>query len=330
MFMIRSFVKGDLAFAVPGSGVRYNPAFAQKYWPTFVRALSSLGAGQALMILTSYIDEAGTHAGSGVTVMGGYLARLGQWRHFDEKWRRLLKHYDLTHMHTVEMLQAKGQFHRGWDQHRAMELLLKSDKIINKHTMFGISAFVGDDDYKNIYAKEPRPKKIPLDTRYGLCFRLMVIFIVRKAAEEERRDDLCINFVLESGAKNAGDARRIFNLFKKEAPQRDMLGTLSFGNKKDFPGLQAADSIASPVFQFEKKPPDKPIYFPENVADEALALGRKRVDGKTPVYRLEATEKILSELRSSIDDTIEARRQFGQRRRNSNVAISRPRVDSVS
>jgi hypothetical protein len=165
------------------------------------------------MILTSYIDEAGTHAGSGVTVMGGYVARLGQWRHFDEKWRRLLKQYGLTHMHTVEMLQAKGQFRRGWDQQRAMELLLKSDKIIAKHTMFGITAFVNDEDYKNIYAKEPRPRKIPLDTRYGLRFRLMMIFITKKVAEEEHRNDLSIDFLLESGAKNAGDAVRIFGLF---------------------------------------------------------------------------------------------------------------------
>jgi hypothetical protein len=102
--------------------------------------------------------------------------------------------------------------------------------------------------------------------------------------------------------------------FKKEAPQKKVLGALTFGDKKDFPGLQAADSIASPVFQFEKKPPDQPIYFPENTFDEAVAVGRKRVKGATPVYRLEATPKILTDFRSSIDETIEARRQFGQRR----------------
>jgi hypothetical protein len=147
----------------------------------------------------------------------------------------------------------------------------------------------------------------------------MLIFIAKKVGEEEGHEGVCLNVVLESGAKNAGDAARIFNLFKKEAPQRNMLGAISFGAKKEFPGLQAADGIASPVFQFEKKPPDQPIYSSENVFDEPLAAGRKRVDGATPVYRLEATPKILRELRASIDDTISARRQFGQRRPTAGV-----------
>jgi uncharacterized protein DUF3800 len=271
------------------------------------------------VIFSAYIDEAGTHGGSPLTVMGGYVARLGQWRHFDEKWVRMLRRYGLTHMHTIEMLQANGQFRRGWDQPRAMELLHKAQKIINRHSLFGISAFVSDDDYKNFYAAGEKPRKIPLDTRYGLCFRLMLISITQRLQLEERRH-ICLNVVLESGAKNAGDATRIFNLFKKEAPQRDMLGRLSFAGKKEMPGLQAADSIASPVFQFEKKPPDQPLYAPENVAAEPMAVARRRVKGDTPVYRVEATSKVLRELRDSIDATIEARRQFGQKRPKAEAA----------
>lgn len=265
------------------------------------------------MILTAYIDEAGTHDGSPVTVMGGYVSRLGQWRHFDEKWNRLLKRYGLSHMHTIEMLQANGQFRRGWDQVRAGELLERLQKIIDEHIMFGISTFVSDLDYKNIYSAGEKPRKMPLDTRYGLCFRLMLISITQRIQKEEKRDDLCLNVVLESGAKNAGDAVRIFNLFKKNAPQREMLGSVSFGGKKEMPGLQAADSIASPVFQFEKKPPDQPTYAPDNVADEPMAIARRRINGGTPVYRVEATPTVLRELRASIDEIIEARRQFGQR-----------------
>jgi hypothetical protein len=111
------------------------------------------------MILTAYIDEAGTHGGSPVTVMGGYVARLGQWRHFDEKWDGLLKRNALTHLHTIEMLQANGQFRTGWDQQRALALIIKSNKIIDRYTMFGISAFVSDRDYKEFYESGERPKK---------------------------------------------------------------------------------------------------------------------------------------------------------------------------
>jgi hypothetical protein len=265
------------------------------------------------MILTAYIDEAGTHAGSPVTVMGGYVARLGQWHHFDQKWDRILKRYRISHKHTKDMLHGSGEFKR-WTQDRALALLRETEKIIDQHMLFGFSTFVTDKDYLEMYAAE-WPTKIPLDTRYGLCFRLVMSLVPKKVFEEERRDDLTLNVVLESGPKNAGDAVRIFNLFKKQAPPElaKMAGKISFGEKKKFPGLQAADGIASSVFQFEKKPPKEPIYFPHNVYDEPIKVGRARRYGATPVYRLEATPKVLQDFRDNIFGEIEARKYFGRK-----------------
>jgi hypothetical protein len=42
------------------------------------------------VIVTVYIDESGTHDGSPVLIMAGWVGRFGQWASFDPKWERLL------------------------------------------------------------------------------------------------------------------------------------------------------------------------------------------------------------------------------------------------
>jgi len=246
------------------------------------------------------MDEAGTHEGSPLTAMGGYVARLGQWKHFDREWLRMLQRHSLTHVHLIDVLYGRNQF-SGWTQDRALKLWLEAEKITSKYTLFGFATFVRDKDYRDLYAAD-WPNKIPLDTRYGLCFRLIMNLLFKKVYEKEKRNDLSLNIVLEAGARNEGDAVRIFNLFKAHAPSllRRMAGTIKSGGKKEFPGLQAADGTASSVFRLEKLPLDEPYYWPHNTWNEPVEVSRARINGRVPIYRIEATAPILRQLRKSI------------------------------
>jgi hypothetical protein len=40
--------------------------------------------------LTAYLDESGTHDGSRLTVMAGWVGYTDRWRDFDRKWNALL------------------------------------------------------------------------------------------------------------------------------------------------------------------------------------------------------------------------------------------------
>ena len=68
-----------------------------------------------------------------------------------------------------------------------------------------------------------------------------------------RNGALAINFVLEAGHKNAGDALRVFQEIKRDTklPWRHNIGSLSFGFKQDSPALQAADLLAYYSFRQE-------------------------------------------------------------------------------
>jgi hypothetical protein len=212
----------------------------------------------------------------------------------------MLKRHSLTHVHLIDVLNGHNEC-RGWTQDRALQLWREAEKITSKHTLFGFATFVSDKDYQEIYAAD-WPAKIHLDTRYGLCFRLIMNLVFKKVSEEEKRDDLSLNMVLESGDQHAGDAVRIFDLFKADAPPHlaRMAGTITFGRKKEFPGLQAADGTASSVFRLEKLPLNEPYYRPHDTWDEPVEVGRARINGRVPVYRIEATPSILRKLRESI------------------------------
>jgi hypothetical protein len=78
----------------------------------------------------------------------------------------------------------------------------------------------------------------------GLCFRICLSFLPEMIHRSLGRDDIQIDFILEAGHRNAGDAQRVFNQVKGGNIQEisPLIKSFSFGDEKRFPGLQAADS----------------------------------------------------------------------------------------
>jgi hypothetical protein len=84
------------------------------------------------VIVTVYIDESGTH-GSGVTIMGGWVGRLGQWAKFGPKWRRLLKGNNLTYFHSRMFRHSKGEF-KEWKPEQKNNFLDDAKRVALKNT----------------------------------------------------------------------------------------------------------------------------------------------------------------------------------------------------
>ena len=69
------------------------------------------------MELVAYLDEAGTHAGSGLTVMAGWVEDVERWSRFDAAWGGLLARNRITHVHGTDLMGGKGPF-KGWPRDR--------------------------------------------------------------------------------------------------------------------------------------------------------------------------------------------------------------------
>jgi hypothetical protein len=195
------------------------------------------------MILTAYYDESGTHKDSPATVLAGFVGDTNDWVDFEIEWAKVLRAFKITHIRAKHLAHRQGQ-HKDWSASQVDELEASILYLLQerKH-MFASKTVLRDDEYKMFYVGGGPEKKERLDTRYGLCFRSLLHFIPQM---ERISGAHCINFILESGHKNAGDAFRIFEEIQEDRniPWRDILGSFTVGLKQKSPALQAADYLA--------------------------------------------------------------------------------------
>jgi Protein of unknown function (DUF3800) len=197
--------------------------------------------GRQFVILTAHYDESGTHEGSPATVLAGFVGTTNDWVDFEIEWSKVLRKYQLTHVRAKQLFHRQGQF-KNWSDEQFAHLWADLLYVLQerKH-IFASKSILREDDYKLFYVSDGPAKKERLDTRYALCFRAFMHFLpaIKSGA-------IAVNFVLESGHKNAGDVLRVFDEIKndKAIPWKDAIGAVSFGTKQDSPALQAADLLA--------------------------------------------------------------------------------------
>lgn len=194
------------------------------------------------MLFTAYYDESGVHQGSPCTVLAGLVGNVEAWARFEWAWAQVLRKNQITHLRAKHLYHRQGQ-HKGWSEKQEDTLWNDLLYVFQEHKDIMISkTILLEEDYLRTYRSDPLPKE-RLDSRYALCLRSCLSLF---AAQHYSMNPLgSVNFVLEQGHKNAGDALRVFDEFKKQ-DQRwgQALGELSFGEKRQIPALQAADLIA--------------------------------------------------------------------------------------
>lgn len=251
------------------------------------------------MILKAYIDESGTHDGSVVTVMAGFVATQEQWTALERDWTFLLRMQGLTHVHAVDLFHTDGEF-KGWTVNRKIQFAEALERLCMQYTRFGFAARMANADYERVFIAGNRPKKPQLDSRYGVCFRLCLSFIPKMIDEVIETSGIELHVILEAGHKNAGDARRLYDLFKKQADPAltKAVSSLAFADKKSCIPLQAADIIAYPIFRGEVRGEKDYIDFPDS--EDKWAAAREFAKRKAPIFRLDASATQLAELRRTL------------------------------
>src|SRR6266849_5185123 len=121
------------------------------------------------MIFTAYFDESGTHAGSGVSVMAGFVGDARQWRKFEKRASKLFARYRVDVFHTIDVRRSDADF-EGWTVDRKLEFLDDFHAVVNDTLLSGVASFIRDDDYK-YYLGLHWPKKTRRDSKYGVLFR---------------------------------------------------------------------------------------------------------------------------------------------------------------
>jgi hypothetical protein len=178
--------------------------------------------------------------------------------------------------------------------------------------LFGFNIRLDKESYNGSYIANFRPRKTQLDTMYGICYRYMVSLLVNDLPTLMHRSDLQIDIVLEAGAAGSKDAPRIHQQIKKTFPElAPMLGSVTFGDKKRLPGLQAADSLAHPALAEEKRPGLDLRPFPTT----GTLVEARRATSSTitpPVFRVHLDAAVLGSLKQAILERSELQRRHAE------------------
>ena len=208
------------------------------------------------MIFTAYFDESGTHAGSPVTVMAGVMTNARKWERFEAEFRAAKRRHGFNVFHTKKFKSRSGDF-KGWSSEQCLALVDHLSTIANDSSFTESVVMVLDNDlYENEYLRGEKPRKLRLDSKYGLCFRECLYHLLVEAQKRRHKNKaLQLHVVLEGGHKNAGDARRIFDEVRADlnGSELDFLKPITFADKDECDPLMAADFIAHSTYRRDLK-----------------------------------------------------------------------------
>lgn len=212
-------------------------SLAQQVWELSRLALADEDG--CVAVIRVFMDESGVHDGSPIVTVAAYLGRPEHWCAWTQEWKRALYPTGVKVYHAVDAQNLAGEF-SGWTPDRVAELAKKLLPIIANGNIAGIAvgmdlrvfdaALKGRDDLKAVFG-DP----------YVACAQWAIQIILNIAADTG--NTARIAFVHETNNYHA-QVYDAFEWIKKNTVRGDNLISLSFGKKKDYPPLQAADILA--------------------------------------------------------------------------------------
>jgi hypothetical protein len=201
----------------------------------------------------AFFDESGTHAGSPVPCVAGYLVLEGRIDEFNAKWNSVLREANLSHLHMVDCAHGNGEF-AYLSRTERVSVQTKLIAIIHELTARGIGAMVVARVYEELMPYHPN-----MGSAYNYCI-WHCLEAVRLWISEEGRP-LHVHYHFEGGHASDGEADRLLKICFAKVAARVPFGYSShkFVEKRTTPGVQAADLLAWQMYTdwrhgMEKRP----------------------------------------------------------------------------
>jgi len=190
------------------------------------------------------MDESGTHQGSPVMSMAGYIFSKEQAHRFSRDWGKDLRRFGLPFAHMTDCALGKGNY-----KNMSMIERVASEKALIAHTrhrsLFGIAVAIYLNRYNKLFG-QGRFDHNP----YTFCLGLCVTAINRWA--ETTRYKGRFAYIFESGHEAAAEAHGVMRGFQQH-PNGKYYSSHSFVKKEDAMPLQAADMLSWQYAHFIKR-----------------------------------------------------------------------------
>jgi hypothetical protein len=198
-----------------------------------------------IVIFTAYFDETDTHGPAPTVILAAFLGHAFQWRRFEKKLAKIKVREGFTVFHAKDFKARAGEF-SGWSDDKCERLINKLTLLVQRTLTEGLTIALTRERYLTEYRSQPIPRKMNLDSQYGVCFRACMARLFDVMAEHNYQDRL--NVVMEDGHPNVWDCARIFKDLRehcKVLAGSDFLGSFSVATKESSPPLMVADMLAA-------------------------------------------------------------------------------------
>jgi hypothetical protein len=102
--------------------------------------------------LECYFDESGSHSGSPVLCVAGYVFEQEQCRALDLGWKQVLDRYNLPFFHMTDCAHHQWPFDR-LTRDDCIDTQKAMIGLINQHAILGVAMVVNEHDYDVMFGK---------------------------------------------------------------------------------------------------------------------------------------------------------------------------------
>ena len=222
--------------------------------------------GKRLLVIfksyNAYVDESGTHDGSPVVALAGYLSPYQGWNDFEDQWNRIMRRFRVNdfHMTDFETHHAEFEDNNYWTPDIRTRLMERVTALCQQKTTLGIGCAVIREQYDRLLSP-----KIRHDLRHPYYFCLYACLNMLLHSNDLRVKSLKpIQFLFDQkpGRFRLGSVwvhweTHAGEFFRKLRGGLDAegatIGEISFGKRREYPQLRAADLLVYEVARMRMK-----------------------------------------------------------------------------
>jgi hypothetical protein len=261
----------------------------------FVRFLDVMlpDGGYVVVEVEAYFDESGSHRGSPLLCVAGYIIEKERAIRLSADWRDVLQEHKLPFFRMSDCAHGNGPFAGMTKQHR-VEVEGRMIGLIKRYTAKGLAVTMSSDEFSRL-----APKHHSLGGPYSFCAHVILagvcIFMENLERDHGVRVDKMAYF-FEAGHESRPEADRIIKtLFSEQRIRNDYrYSGHAFVLKEQTPAVQAADLLAWQWFtdkrhQVEGRPRRRDcislLEHPHDVTHVGPAQMQQMTDGLVSVLK---------------------------------------------
>jgi hypothetical protein len=196
-----------------------------------------------------FLDESGTHAGSRVTAVAGYVVSEESLLLLEREWIASLNEHQIDELHMKEFVPPYGK-QAAWDESKKRALLEPLIALIHRHSSLGVGAAVVMDEFmQSTHARALAAAPGIIFSPYQWCLR----FCINQVAEwaDANGHDGPFDYTLDQGDTNRHWVTQDFNDLRADSRlrQKYRLGSINFEDSQRVPALQCADLLAYEMYK---------------------------------------------------------------------------------